>query len=56
MNKLATNHTTRQITHHRIEDEDTIYKKYELGKKLGQVSCHRVALSKKINQFLFTYT
>lgn len=30
--------TTRQIPHSRIEDEDSIYKKYELGKKLGQVS------------------
>lgn len=28
----------RQIPHSRIEDEDFIYKKYELGKKLGQGS------------------
>lgn len=31
------NGSTRQIPHSRIEDEDDIYKKYELGKKLGQV-------------------
>ena len=28
----------RQISHSRIDDEDEIYKKYELGKKLGQVN------------------
>jgi hypothetical protein len=27
----------RQIPHYRIDDEDVIFKKYELGKKLGQV-------------------
>ena len=30
--------TSRQIPHHRIDDEETIFKKYELGRKLGQVS------------------
>ena len=41
-NKLASNsnsntNSTRQIPHHRIDEEETIYKKYELGRKLGQV-------------------
>jgi hypothetical protein len=28
---------SRQIPHSRIDDEDMIFKKYELGRKLGQV-------------------
>ena len=27
----------RQISHSRIDDEEIIFKKYELGRKLGQV-------------------
>jgi hypothetical protein len=27
----------RHMPHYRIEDEEDIFKKYELGKKLGQV-------------------
>ena len=34
-NNLRSN--PRQIPHSRIDDEDMIFKKYELGKKLGQV-------------------
>lgn len=42
-NKLASNSSSntnsiRQIPHHRIDEEETIYKKYELGRKLGQGS------------------
>ena len=29
--------SNRQIPHSRIDDEESIFKKYELGKKLGQV-------------------
>jgi hypothetical protein len=42
-NKLASNSSSntnsiKQIPpHHRIDEEETIYKKYELGRKLGQV-------------------
>lgn len=31
------NGLARNVAHSRIEDEETIYKKYELGQKLGQV-------------------
>ena len=27
----------RNVAHSRIDDEDTIFKKFELGRKLGQV-------------------
>ncbi|CAF0710394.1 unnamed protein product [Brachionus calyciflorus] len=35
---LKANGSIRQISHSRIEDEELIYKKYELGRKLGQGS------------------
>lgn len=31
------NGLSRNVVHSRIEDEEAIYKKYELGQKLGQV-------------------
>lgn len=37
MSKITNLTNARHIAHHRIEDEDVIYKKYELGRKLGQV-------------------
>ena len=42
MNRLASNsnsncNSARQVPHHRIDDEETITKKYDFGKKLGQV-------------------
>lgn len=35
--KQQQHHQKRHVGHFRIEDEDIIYKKYEMGKKLGQV-------------------
>ncbi len=36
LNKSKVSH--RQIPHSRIDDEEIIFKKYELGRKLGQVN------------------
>ena len=36
LNNSKVNH--RQIPHSRIDDEEIIFKKYELGRKLGQVN------------------
>lgn len=37
-NSSISNQMNRQISHRKIEDEDEIYKKYEIGRKLGQGS------------------
>ena len=37
INSNNSNCQQRNVPHIRIEDEETIFKKYELGKKLGQV-------------------
>ena len=54
-NNFKANGSTRQIPHFRIDDEDDIYKKYELGKKLGQVYYYFVYIiiySKALETFL----
>jgi hypothetical protein len=39
------NSQNRNVSHNRIEDEDVIFKKYEIGKKLGQVSTDSIYYS-----------
>jgi hypothetical protein len=34
---MSNSRVNRIIPHSRIDDEDVIYKRYELGRKLGQV-------------------
>lgn len=40
------NGLARNVAHSRIEDEEIIYKKYELGQKLGQVIETRCKMKK----------
>ena len=35
--RSTSNVNNRQISHKKIDDEDIIFKKYEIGRKLGQV-------------------
>lgn len=37
-NRSSSNLNNRQISHKKIDDEEIIYKKYEIGRKLGQGS------------------
>lgn len=51
-NSNHNNVSHRQIVHSRIENEEMIFIKYELGKKIGQVSSP-IYISKFLNFILF---